>query len=123
LKWKFDDPESGLKEYRFYIQDFYQGQSHKFYPQGQGYVTIPVINNNITADIVLQNLNMTSGHKYSVKVTAINHADMPQSQESDGVIIDSSPPVLKKVYTYTVGDLSQFWLSCLGPLVLLLPKL
>jgi hypothetical protein len=112
-----------LKEYRFYIQDFYQGQSHKFYPQGQGYVTIPVINNNITADIVLQNLNMTSGHKYSVKVTAINHADMPQSQESDGVIIDSSPPVLKKVYTYTVGDLSQFWLSCLGPLVLLLPKL
>jgi hypothetical protein len=48
LKWKFDDPESGLKEYRFYIEDFYQGQGHKFYPQGQGYVTIPVINNNIT---------------------------------------------------------------------------
>jgi hypothetical protein len=48
---------------------------------------------------------------------------MPQSQESDGVIIDSTPPVLKKVYIYTVGDLSRFWLSCLGPLVLLLPKL
>ena len=122
LKWKFDDPESGLKEYRYYIEDFYQGQGHKFYPQGQGYVTIPVINNNITVDIVLQNLNMTNGHKYLVKVTAVNHADMPQSQESDGVIIDSTPPVLKKVYTYTVGDLSRFWLSCLDPLVLLPPK-
>ncbi|XP_063447918.1 uncharacterized protein LOC134727466 [Mytilus trossulus] len=98
LKWEFDDPESGMKEYRYYIEDFHQGQGQKFYPIGQEYITLPIAKKNITANVVLSNLNLLSGHKYSVKVVAINHADMPTSQESAGVMIDTTPPVLEKIY-------------------------
>ncbi|XP_052073991.1 uncharacterized protein LOC127711867 [Mytilus californianus] len=98
LKWEFEDPESGMKEYRYYIEDFHQGQGQKFYPKGQDYITLPITEKNITATVVLSNLNLLSGHKYSVKVVAINHADMPTSQESTGVMIDTTPPVLDKIH-------------------------
>ncbi|VDI44467.1 Hypothetical predicted protein, partial [Mytilus galloprovincialis] len=94
FEWKFDDPESGMKEYRYYIEDFHQGQGQKFYPKGQDYITLPIVKKDITANVVLSNLDLQCGHKYSVKVVAINHADMPTSQESTGVMIDTSPPVI-----------------------------
>lgn len=42
-------------------------------------------------------LNMSKGHSYSAKVIAINNADMPISQESEGVMIDTSPPKIREV--------------------------
>lgn len=42
-------------------------------------------------------LNMSKGHSYSVKVIAINNANMPISQESEGVLIDTSPPKIREV--------------------------
>lgn len=86
-----------MKEYRYYVEDFHQGIGIKFYPNDTDYVTLPVIKNKTKADIVLTGLNLNSGHKYSVKVTALNHADMPTSLQSRGVMIDSSPPDLEKV--------------------------
>ncbi|XP_062567667.1 uncharacterized protein LOC134229900 [Saccostrea cucullata] len=87
LSWLFIDPESGMKLYRYRIYDFYQGTKT---PKTKEFAT------NMTS--VKLPLQMAEGHSYSVKVIAINNADMPISQESEGVMIDTSPPKIREVH-------------------------
>jgi hypothetical protein len=86
LSWRFTDPESGMKLYRYRIYDSYQGMKR---PITEEFVT------NMTS--IRLPLEMLGGHRYSVKVIAINNADMPSSQESEGVMIDMSPPKIREV--------------------------
>ncbi|XP_061197209.1 uncharacterized protein LOC133205414 [Saccostrea echinata] len=87
LSWLFIDPESGIKMYRYTIYDFYQGTKTR--------KTEEVATNMTSVHLALQ---MLKGHRYSVKVIAVNNADMPISQESEGVMIDTSPPNIREVH-------------------------
>ena len=42
-------------------------------------------------------LNMKNGRKYSVEVTGLNKAGLATKHESHGVIVDTTPPVLRNV--------------------------
>lgn len=86
LAWLFIDPESGIKSYRYRIYDSFQGMKT---PISKEFTT-----NKTSLDFPL---NMSKGHSYSVKVVAINNANMPISQESEGVLIDTSPPKIREV--------------------------
>ena len=86
LSWQFNDPESGMKIYRYTIYDTYQGMKN---PISEEYST------NVTSIVIP--IHLSEGHRYSVKVIAINNANMPISQESEGIMIDTSPPKIREV--------------------------
>ena len=45
----------------------------------------------------IDNLQLENGVKYSLEVTAINKAVLGSKQNSLGVIVDTTPPVMSKV--------------------------
>lgn len=46
----------------------------------------------------INDIHLQNGIKYSVEVTAVNKAELGSKQDSMGVIVDTTPPVLSKVY-------------------------
>ena len=46
---------------------------------------------------------MKNGRKYSIEVTALNAAGLGTKHESNGVIVDTTPPVLQNVRVYTMS--------------------
>ncbi|XP_062598765.1 uncharacterized protein LOC134260192, partial [Saccostrea cucullata] len=90
--WKFLDPESGIKQYRLTVFEVHQGMKLKFYPTNEDFIRTNAEN------ITLSGLSLQNGRKYLVKIVAINNADMPVSHESDGVMIDTSAPVISQVH-------------------------
>ncbi|KAJ8312545.1 hypothetical protein KUTeg_009918 [Tegillarca granosa] len=97
LKWKFDDSDSGIKEYRFFINQMMHGIKSRFWPQHEQFTTTtPASQFQALMNKEINGLSLTDGAKYSVHVTAINGALMSTSHESEGVIVDTSPPVITK---------------------------
>ena len=96
LQWEFHDSESGIKEYRYSVFQSIHGLKRRFWPITSNYISIlqtlgsPFRNVNITKPLLL-------GAKYTVHVTAINEAKLSTSHESNGVTVDSTPPLMEKV--------------------------
>jgi hypothetical protein len=89
--WKFVDQESGMKLYRLTVFEIYQGMQTKFYPKDEEFISTTAEN------ITLSGLSLINGRKYFVQIIAVNNADMPVSHKSEGVIIDTSVPVVSQV--------------------------
>lgn len=89
--WNFLDQESGIKLYRLTVYEIYQGMQIKFYPESEDFISTTAEN------ITLTGLSLMNGRKYFVEIVAINNADMPVSHKSEGVIIDTSVPVISQV--------------------------
>lgn len=100
FRWEFRDPESGIAEYRCVVLERYQGQQVQFWPESdQPHVIHP--NDSSLAERVqelhLSALRLQHGATYSIEVFAINRAKMAAAEESQGVTIDTTPPVVWKV--------------------------
>lgn len=48
---------------------------------------------NVT-EYTKEGLNLIAGHNYFVRVAAVNKAGLVATHESDGVIVDDTPPVV-----------------------------
>ena len=98
LKWKFKDYESGIKEYRTVIFETREGVKQKFWPESSSYnQSVPLSKFSAEMNVVLGNLSLQDGGKYSLHVTSINGALLSTAHESIGVVVDTTPPIAPKV--------------------------
>lgn len=98
LSWHFIDEESGIKEFRTMILETKEGVKQKFWPVDEPYnLSVPVTKFPGKTDVVLENLTLKNGGKYSLHVTSLNGALLSTAHESDGVIIDMTAPNTPKV--------------------------
>ena len=101
--WKFQDPDSGLAEYRCSVLQRLHGVETQFWPAGGGggtdqhVVPVNATSEKVTQDLHLPGLSLVNGASYSVKVTAVNKARMSATAGSGGVTVDTTPPVVGKV--------------------------
>ncbi|KAK7498950.1 hypothetical protein BaRGS_00009759 [Batillaria attramentaria] len=105
--WEFEDPESGVTEYRYTVFQVQQGRRTRFWPStGQGEQVLELNNTQAdrAQDLLLQGLQLLNGASYSVKVTAINGAKMAAVEESASVTIDKTPPVVEQVHVALLGE-------------------
>ncbi|XP_062588035.1 uncharacterized protein LOC134249704 [Saccostrea cucullata] len=98
LRWEFEDTESGIKEYRYAVFEYFHGTKRRFWPKMGMFLTIFPSANSGPVAVDFDEQNLVAGAKYSVHVTAVNKAELSTSHESDGVIIDPTPPVISKVH-------------------------
>lgn len=98
--WNFEDSESGLAEYRDVVSQLLHRTKTRFWPLGgtdQHVVKLGQSTWNSTQSLVLPGLSLVNGATYSVKVTAVNWASMAAVEESKGVTVDTTPPVIEQV--------------------------
>ncbi|KAK7113965.1 hypothetical protein V1264_000110 [Littorina saxatilis] len=105
--WNFEDSESGLAEYRAVVSQLLHRTKTRFWPLGgtdQHVVKLGQSTWNSTQSLVLPGLSLVNGATYSVKVTAVNWASMAAVEESKGVTVDTTPPVIEQVQISMPGD-------------------
>ncbi|XP_061188852.1 uncharacterized protein LOC133197029 [Saccostrea echinata] len=98
LRWQFEDSESGIKEYRYTVYEYLHGTKKRFWPKMEMFLTTLPNPKSGTVAVDFDEQILVAGAKYSVHVTAINMAQLSTSHESEGVIIDPTPPVIFKVH-------------------------
>ena len=98
LRWKFEDEESGIIEYRSIIYETKGGIKRKMWPQYSAYNSTKAVSGHLGREALhLENLVLHSGKKYSLYVTAINGALLSSVRETAGVIVDATAPGAPKV--------------------------
>ncbi|XP_061177745.1 uncharacterized protein LOC133186528 [Saccostrea echinata] len=102
LRWKFEDQESDIKEYRVLINRLEAGQKLKIWPENMDYQIFE--SSSKEAERYNISLSLASGYKYFAHITAINRADLSTTHESNGVVIDITPPTLIKVH---IGEIKE----------------
>ena len=105
FKWEFQDLESGLSEYRYVVHQLLHRTKTKFWPAGSvdhHSLKLSPTSSNSSQSLHLQGLTLTNGATYTLKVTAINGANMAAVEESSGVTVDTTPPVIEQVLTSLV---------------------
>ena len=95
VSWNFEDAESKVVEYRYFIKELSGGQKRKVWPLTDAYVSLKPQSTTLVDTTI--HLTLSDGLIYYVYVTALNGAGMSTSQESVGVSVDSSPPIIDKV--------------------------
>ena len=91
VNWKCEDKDSGLRQVLVGIGTQPGTQDIVKYRRILPYTTTYTFNV----------LNLSSGLKYFSTVKCINNAGLPNSMSSDGIVIDSTPPVLRYI---NIGD-------------------
>ena len=94
MKWQFEDGESGIKEYRYFVYEHLHGSKSRFWPSSSAYASVNPTTQGTLETRTIDNLSLSVGGKYSVHVTAINSAGMSSAHESDTVMVDNTPPVM-----------------------------
>lgn len=108
--WQYQDLESGVAEYRWVIYQHFHRSKTQFLPQpsstdhAQHIIALNETLASVPQFLQLQNLSLVSGAKYILQVTAMNLARMTAVQESRGITIDSSPPVIEQIYLSLPDD-------------------
>ncbi|XP_053407458.1 uncharacterized protein LOC123547213 isoform X2 [Mercenaria mercenaria] len=99
LTYEFEDPESGIKEYRIIIYETKYGVKQKFWPRDSHYnISQPPTPFFTKITTLLNGLSMTDGAQYSLHVTALNRALLASSHETSGVTVDTTEPQPPKVH-------------------------
>ncbi|XP_069134676.1 uncharacterized protein [Argopecten irradians] len=98
VSWLFEDDDSGIKEYRYFVNRQHQGSKHKAWPKSTPYMTTDPDLNDGPVKLNIDGIILIDGAKYSLVVKAINHALLSTSHESFGVIVDGTAPILTKVH-------------------------
>ena len=81
-----DDPESGLKEYLVAVGSWSnEDDEHEFFSVG------------LATEAKIDNLTLQSGSTYHVTLEIINKAGLRSRVSTNGVTVDTTPPVLSKV--------------------------
>jgi hypothetical protein len=97
LRWQFRDSESGIREYRYAIFEYFHGMKKRIWPKIDKYLTIIPKSNSEPTELDFDKQHLMTGAKYSVHVTAVNNAHLSTAHESEGVTIDPTPPHIFKV--------------------------
>lgn len=95
LKWEFSDLESGLAEYRYLVKEINSGITRTIYPEHGDLISIDPQPQMVSIEI--ENLHLKNGALYKVHVIAVNKARLSSSHLSAGVLIDTTPPIVKNV--------------------------
>ena len=74
------------------------GTVDPIWPPGKDYEIVePDPSNDFIAERNITGLSLQNGRRYSLEVTAINHAGLASKHVSHGVTVDTTPPVMQKV--------------------------
>lgn len=97
IKWNFLDPDSGIKAYKLVVFQHVAGQRFPVWPTNTKYHSIAVKRADDTEIRKQIQMNLKNGAKYSTQVTAVNNALLSTIHESEGVIVDITPPDVMEV--------------------------
>ncbi|XP_053400990.1 uncharacterized protein LOC123541000 [Mercenaria mercenaria] len=101
VNFKFYDPESGIKQLRYQLHEQQHGTTRQFYPGAKGkWIEISDVN---ATQHKKSGLKLTVGHRYISRLVAINGAGLLSTYETNGFIIENTPP---KISWIRVGVLS-----------------
>ncbi|XP_078695733.1 uncharacterized protein LOC144924478 [Branchiostoma floridae x Branchiostoma belcheri] len=87
--WIYEDPESGIEKYLVTVFRKTVGAKRQIYPEREENVGIDGRQNTWTSPA---HLSLVDGARYFVRVSAVNGAGAATVHETDGVIVDTSPP-------------------------------
>ena len=100
INFKFVDAESGIQEYKVQV---WGKPSLSSAMDVYGFFSI---NGSVTMATLMLTRELESGRRYYVNVTAVNGVGLETTVQSDGFIVDSSPPVCSQLWDGT-GDLQH----------------
>ncbi|CAH1239174.1 HEG1 [Branchiostoma lanceolatum] len=92
--WIFEDAESGIEKYMITVYTKAAGTKRQIYPEREQNVEIDGNQNKWTSPA---HLNLINGALYYVRVAAVNGAGAATVHETNGVIVDTSPPGMVNV--------------------------
>ncbi|CAH1258771.1 JAG1 [Branchiostoma lanceolatum] len=91
--WVFEDKESDLDHFKISVFETHGGRKHTLYLGDSKEQIIPGSIVNWTSP----QLNLRPGRHYSIRVTAVNRAGLSSVHDTDGVVLDTTPPSMVKV--------------------------
>ncbi|XP_078585863.1 uncharacterized protein LOC144867674 [Branchiostoma floridae x Branchiostoma japonicum] len=90
INWEFEDAESGLDHYKLAVFQLHDGSRQQIYPpQRNDWV---IVEGSAAGWTNSEPLNLVPGARYSVRVAAVNGAGLTTTHDTDGVIVDPTPP-------------------------------
>ncbi|XP_070573546.1 uncharacterized protein [Ptychodera flava] len=98
--WNFEDPESDIEIYRISVRETYGGTTLKIYPRESDSEEVDSSAFTWTSE----DLPLINGAHYSIRVTAVNGAGLSNVQDTDGVFVDTTSPIMRLV---SIGVLSE----------------
>ncbi|XP_070206105.1 uncharacterized protein [Littorina saxatilis] len=102
---EFDDPESGVEEYRCVVFEAFHGTKSKIWPELSDFHPISLnVTSSPSQQLHLPGLSLQNGAAYNLKVTAVNRAKMATAEESEAVTVDTTPPDILKVLLAREGE-------------------
>jgi hypothetical protein len=99
--WRYDDPESGIREYHVVVMEQFQGHSSRAWPKDAEHRVFDNLEST-HIDLHATGLRLQDGGHYYTRITAINNALVYSQHESEGVTVDSTPPVMTAVSSLKV---------------------
>nr|XP_006817933.1 PREDICTED: uncharacterized protein LOC100377080 [Saccoglossus kowalevskii] len=103
--WEFQDPESGIDHYKLAVYQTQGGTRRQIYPQDRTKsLSISPDQNDWTSD---NPLTLLTGRHYSIRVTAVNGAGLSTVHDTDGVIVDPTPPRMRKIFVGVLAGESE----------------
>ncbi len=101
VAWEAVDPESGLERILVNAYELREGQRRRVWPPPPGPSSnMGVAGEPVPADRTWWNitgLELNSGSRYFFSVTFVNFAGLEVVHETDGVVVDLTPPVVMSV--------------------------
>ncbi|KAI8519526.1 hypothetical protein Bbelb_027830 [Branchiostoma belcheri] len=90
VNWEFEDPESGIDHYKLAVFQYHGGSRLQIYPaQKNDWV---IVEGSASGWTNSDPLSLVPGARYSVRVSAVNGAELTTTHDTDGVIVDPTPP-------------------------------
>ncbi|XP_019624877.1 PREDICTED: uncharacterized protein LOC109470382 isoform X2 [Branchiostoma belcheri] len=90
VNWDFEDPESGIDHYKLAVFQYHGGSRQQIYPaQKNDWV---IVEGSAAGWTNSDPLSLVPGARYSVRVSAVNGAGLTTTHDTDGVIVDPTPP-------------------------------
>ncbi|XP_070573951.1 uncharacterized protein [Ptychodera flava] len=90
--WRFQDAESGIDHYKLSVYETFGGTRKQIFPFSEPYETLHKTSTIWTST---EELSLKTGGHYEVRVSAVNGAGLTNVQDTNGVIVDPSPPVMR----------------------------
>ena len=102
MSWEVRDEESGITRIEGALYELHEGRRMKVYPSSplQATVSIPPSPQSVWS-ISTAELNLDIGVRYIASLTFTNGAGLRMVYETNGVIVDPTPPVVQSVFVAT----------------------
>ncbi|PVD18248.1 hypothetical protein C0Q70_21774, partial [Pomacea canaliculata] len=100
-KFEFHDDESGIDYYKYQVYQTMHGHHAQIIPATKNdWNRLPSGQRN---SLMVNGLTLTSGLRYSIRMAAVNSAGSVTTYDTNGVLVDNTPPSMERVH---VGVLS-----------------